>query len=130
MWWALGGVAAVIAVVMFYNAILVPAYLSTVDGCYPKAEAERILSENNAVQLGVTTYNAETKQVQIAVYYDSPDRRVLKHEQCHAAQFTAERHHNCDGKLNVGFFVDEVECKLAERLPVGIYERIYGELPQ
>lgn len=109
-----------------YNSILFPAYLSTAQVCYPE-KLDALKCSGGFVQAGEfrAVNNGTGVEKTISLRYDYPDQRVAKHEWCHNIQYEQGRLFHC-GSFGAGTFIVESECYVAQRLPKGIYEKIYG----
>src|SRR5258708_1959851 len=111
-----------------YDHIFYPAFKSTEGECF---EEEALVLNQTRAAPGESAI-AGAFQVspngtsKITVLFDFPDRRVLKHEWCHARQYQQGRMFGCElaGTLKM---VVESECYVAQRLPDEIYDWVYGK---
>lgn len=89
-----------------YLYILYPSYLSMAIACDMVSEEE--LNSQGYYIAG--TYNSTTGNITI---YDE-DPSIIIHENCHKKQFEQGRLFGCNFKT--GLFLNEVECKIVEKL--------------
>lgn len=101
-------------IIDFYSTrfVFYPAYIST------RLDCSKELQELNQ-DIIAGSFNPSTNQIEINcnIEIDSLEyERVLKHEEKHRKQFLENRYYACDGLLNIGVFMNEVESKISEFL--------------
>ena len=108
--------------VIFVINIYYKADISVKGICFPEK------MPTNIIIGGETTYNNGTTNIKIFV--EDKDKKILKHELCHANQFKRKTiyisKNQCQGLGLVGFYLIEIECYTSQNIPNKIFDKIYN----
>ncbi|MEK6935972.1 MAG: hypothetical protein AABW67_04225 [Nanoarchaeota archaeon] len=110
----------IIGIILLFELILID-YLSFVNIFYPSYVSTRLACskdfKTNQVVTGIFTPDSNQIEISCNIQIDSLEfKKILAHENVHRKQFYEGRLYNCDGKLNLGVFQNELQAYSNELL--------------